>query len=375
MRSLLKHFRVPALAKAAVGITLLFPLGASYAQRSNKPPECLETSTPPPKTWFVTVAPDVQLQVLDWGGSGEAMVFLTGLGDSAHVYDDFAWQFTDYFHVIGITRRGYGSSSKPETGYDLPTRVADDIAVLKAFNISKAVFVGHSISGDELSALGASSPDLVDKLVYLDALDFYAHSHLPALPPQPYTDADARSLKTYTAASARFLGVRTPIADQCEILDFGPSGEVLGTNTPASINIEGALTEPADYQDIQAPRLGIFAPLFLDLRAPYYFYLSPADQAQFDSVWPAYVAWQQDAIQRFSSHAPNSPAPIVFTLPLREPVANEPAIIAYHYVFINSEAFVVQQMRAFLGIPFVPSGATEGAGSVSEGEGPGSPTE
>jgi pimeloyl-ACP methyl ester carboxylesterase len=357
-------------------MTLLFTLGPSNAQQSNKPPECLATTTSPPEERFVTVEPGVQLQVLDWGGSGEAMVLLTGLGDNAHVYDDFAYQFTDYFHVIGITRRGFGMSSKPDTGYDLATRVADDVAVLKAFNISKAVFVGHSVAGNELSALGSSHPVLVDKLVYLDALDLYAlFTQIPDLPPAPFTAADARSLKTFRAAVARFQGLRPPIADQCDIYEFGPSGEIVGNTSPdfATNQIKHGL-EPTDYQDIRAPRLGIFATLFTDLRAPYYFYLSPADQAEFDSVFRAIVAWQQGAIQQFGSHGPNSPAPIVLTLPLREPVTNEPTVEVYHYVFLNNEAFVVREMRKFLGIPFVPSGATVGAGSVSD-EGPGSPIE
>src|SRR5262245_46242230 len=47
------------------------------------------------KTTFVTVEPGVQLEVLDWGGTGEPLVLLAGLGDNAHVYDDFAYQFTD----------------------------------------------------------------------------------------------------------------------------------------------------------------------------------------------------------------------------------------------------------------------------------------
>ena len=67
----------------------------------------------PHKIRMVKVAPGVELEVLDWGGTGKAMVLLTGLGDNAHVYDQFAFQFTDYFHVIGITRRGYLPSSQP----------------------------------------------------------------------------------------------------------------------------------------------------------------------------------------------------------------------------------------------------------------------
>jgi non-heme chloroperoxidase len=40
---------------------------------------------------FVMVELGVQLEVLDWGGTGETLVLLTGLGDNAHVFDEFAY--------------------------------------------------------------------------------------------------------------------------------------------------------------------------------------------------------------------------------------------------------------------------------------------
>jgi hypothetical protein len=57
---------------------------------------------------FVTVELGVKLEVLDWGGSGCPLVFLAGLGDTAHVFDNFAPKFTGRYHVYGITRRGFG---------------------------------------------------------------------------------------------------------------------------------------------------------------------------------------------------------------------------------------------------------------------------
>jgi len=39
---------------------------------------------------FVTVDENVKLEVLDWGGSGKPLVLLAGLGNTAHVFDDFA---------------------------------------------------------------------------------------------------------------------------------------------------------------------------------------------------------------------------------------------------------------------------------------------
>lgn len=154
-------------------------------------------------TRFVTVAPDVQLEVLDWGGKGPAMILLTGLGDNAHVYDEFAYQFTDKFHVIGITRRGFGKSSQPSGGYDLDTRARDDLAVLDKLGIRKAVFVGHSVALTELFKLGADYPARVKKLVILDGGDLSAGNWSSLVqPPGPpdLTDADVESVYRYAAA-------------------------------------------------------------------------------------------------------------------------------------------------------------------------------
>src|ERR1700748_2153263 len=101
--------------------------------RAEAPPACVDNT--PHKEQYVTVAPNVNLQVIDWGGTGATMVLLTGLGDNAHVYSQFAFQWNDHFHVIGITRRGYLPSSQPPDGYDVPTRVADDVAVLDSLKI------------------------------------------------------------------------------------------------------------------------------------------------------------------------------------------------------------------------------------------------
>jgi pimeloyl-ACP methyl ester carboxylesterase len=109
--------------------------------------------------------------VLDWGGSGRPLVFLAGLGDTAHVYDHFAPQFTGKFHVYGITRRGFGESSYPTPNSEnySADRLGDDVlAVMAALNLQKPVLVGHSIGGEELSSIGSRHPEKVSGLIYLD---------------------------------------------------------------------------------------------------------------------------------------------------------------------------------------------------------------
>ena len=119
---------------------------------------------------FVTVDEGVRLEVLDWGGSGRAVVLLTGSGHTAHVYDEFAPKLTDCCHVYGITRRGFGASSRPSSGYD-DQRLADDMfRALEEAKIRKPVLIGHSMAGGEMTTVGRRHSDRLAGLVYLDAI-------------------------------------------------------------------------------------------------------------------------------------------------------------------------------------------------------------
>ncbi|HEX5971968.1 MAG TPA: alpha/beta hydrolase [Gemmatimonadaceae bacterium] len=125
-------------------------------------------------TRMVAVAPGVQLEVLDWGGSGRPVVLLAGLGATAHTFDDFAPQLATSYHVYGITRRGFGHSSAPMYGYGADTLADDVLAALDSLGLRQPVLAGHSMAGEELSDIGGRHPERVAGLVYLDAGYDYA---------------------------------------------------------------------------------------------------------------------------------------------------------------------------------------------------------
>lgn len=151
--------------------------GISYAQNG------IDTSTH--TVQFVTVEKDVKLEVLDWGGTGRPLVFLAGAGNTAHNFDSFAPKFTAKYHVYGITRRGFGASSKPvptATNYTADGLGDDVLAVIDALKLNHPVLIGHSIAGEELSSVGSRYPDKVAGLIYLDAaygFAFYDRNHPP----------------------------------------------------------------------------------------------------------------------------------------------------------------------------------------------------
>jgi non-heme chloroperoxidase len=127
------------------------------------------------RTHYITVEKDVTLEVIDWGGSGRPLIFLAGMGGTAHYFDRFAPRLTLTCHVYGITRRGFGISSAPTFGYTAD-RLGDDVlAVIDALKLDRPVLAGHSIAGEELSSIGSRHPEKAAGLIYLDAAYGYAY--------------------------------------------------------------------------------------------------------------------------------------------------------------------------------------------------------
>ena len=91
-------------------------------------PQVTPTPTAPtdrsPHTSGFVKAGEVKLHYLDWGGEGATLLFIAGSGDNAHAFDELAPEFTDRFRVLALTRRGYGQSDRPDTGYDVTSVTA-----------------------------------------------------------------------------------------------------------------------------------------------------------------------------------------------------------------------------------------------------------
>ena len=157
--------------KHKLTLSILLLISATLSAQSTPDPT-------PAAAQLITVEKDVKLEVLDWGGTGRPLIFLSGLGNTAHIFDQLAPKFTARYHVYGITRRGYGNSSKPApiiANYTAD-RLGDDVlAVIAALKLNRPVLIGHSIAGEELSSIGSRHPEKLAALIYLDAADAYAY--------------------------------------------------------------------------------------------------------------------------------------------------------------------------------------------------------
>jgi non-heme chloroperoxidase len=189
---------MPAWRKTSLFLALI--LFTSHLRSQNASPTVPDTS--PHQTRLITVEPGVQLEVLDWGGTGPPMVLLAGKGFTAHEFDTFGPKLTTKYHVYGITRRGYGTSSVPtssEANYSAE-RLGDDVlSVVEQLKLSRPVLAGHSIAGEELSSIGTRAPAKVAGLIYLDAA--YAYAFYDAATGDLTVDYDTlrRQMEQFTA--------------------------------------------------------------------------------------------------------------------------------------------------------------------------------
>ena len=281
---------------------------------------------------FVSVAPEVRLEVLDWGGRGPALVFLAGFGNTGHVFDGFAPQFTERYHVLAITRRGFGASTHPPTGYDTGTLTHDILAVLDSLGIRRASVVGHSFAGTELGFLGAYHADRVAALVYLDASYDFAHLYgdprwqraFPVPRPPAPTTAAIPALRRW------FASVMGPAVPDDEIRNLTSNSAVIGLDTMLQ---RGAF--PTTLPSIGAPVLAFWAtPQSVKDWYPYWASLNQSERSRLQQSFADQMAVRRDYIETFRRQVRG--ARVVGVAGGR------------HYLFLTHSRQTANGMRAFL---------------------------
>ena len=302
---------------------------------------------PSPHTMqFVTVDntanKPVNLEVLDWGGSGRPLVLLAGLGNTAHIFDKFAPKLTPTYHVYGITRRGFGASSAPSplAATYSADRLGDDVlAVLDALKLNRPVLAGHSLGGEELSSVGSRHPERVAGVIYLDAGYSYAYYDLsrgdlgidlidlqkkleqlqPGNGPQ-----DPRQLIEELLATT-LPGFERDLKEMLKNLPEAHSPQP----TPAQLppNSRAIMRGMQKYTDIPVPVLAIYA-------VPH-----ATGQPFKDDAARAAAEAKDEATTGAQAKALESGVPSARVV--RLPHAN-------HYVFFSNEADVLREINAFL---------------------------
>ena len=145
-----------------VGVCLCVSVLLLYAQSGRAQSD----SELPYQSKFID-AGGVRLHYLEFGGTGLPLLFVHSESWDAHTYAKFAPRFKDAYHVLAVTRPGYGQSEDPGFGYDVPAQAERLIDFLDAVSIDQAVFAGNSAPSKEMTYLVEHHVDRVAGLIYL----------------------------------------------------------------------------------------------------------------------------------------------------------------------------------------------------------------
>jgi pimeloyl-ACP methyl ester carboxylesterase len=287
----------------------------------------------------------VSIHCLDSGGDRPVILFIPGLGDTAYMMEEFATRFAGTNRVIVMTRRGFGSSSLSHDGYDLQTRVEDIRGVLDALQVQRAVLVGHSLAGDELTAFAAKYSERVSSLVYLDAAYDRADPETPhptstvwskVLDAWVGSDEAARtSLDRYRAAQQRaFFGIWTPSQERNlhETTIVNVDGTVSSRTPPwVALAVSHADKETKlSLSTVKSPALLLFARQRLERRG---LVLDAPTKSGLIRDEEAYEAYFSHYVSRLE-HQPNLQIILMQQ--------------TMHHLYLEKPAEVEQAMRRFL---------------------------
>jgi pimeloyl-ACP methyl ester carboxylesterase len=108
----------------------------------------------------------LELHVLEWSQEGVPLVLLHGLGNEAHLWDDFVPAVAPHYRVLALDQRGHGDSDwDPEARYDAESMTDDLESVLRAFDIDRLVLVGFSMGGRVAMTFAGRHPERLAGLV------------------------------------------------------------------------------------------------------------------------------------------------------------------------------------------------------------------
>jgi haloacetate dehalogenase len=117
------------------------------------------------------------------GGSGSPVLLLHGFPETSAMWAGVAPELAGSHTVMATDLRGYGQSSRPESGpdhagYSFRAMAADQVAVMTALGHERFAVVGHDRGARVTHRMALDHPDRLTRAAVLDILPtrhVYAH--------------------------------------------------------------------------------------------------------------------------------------------------------------------------------------------------------
>jgi len=256
-------------------------------------------------------------------GKGTAVIFIPGLNSNANVFNETCAAIKSNYQCHLVQLPGFAGLAPIATDRDFLINMRDKIEhYVQTKKLKKVNLVGHSLGGTLSLMIAQHSPDLVNKVVIIDALPFYSAIQNPT--------ATAELMKPQ-AEQMRNMMLNQPREDY---LKYGAQNLAGMSNNPERIK---TLTEWLKTSDSATTASAMYSMMITDLRK------SIADIKAPTLVLGAWAAYKNFGATKESTKA-------IFTTQYAE-LKNVDVRISdtgYHFLMWDDATWVNQQINDFL---------------------------
>jgi len=129
-------------------------------------------------------------EVVKTGKGKQAIIFLPGFASSGDVWNETRSNFEKEFTCYTFTMAGF-AGVKPQPNTSFKNWETEIVNYIKANKIEKPIIVGHSMGGGLALAIASDYPELISKIVVVDALPCLAALRDPSFKSQENNDCSS----------------------------------------------------------------------------------------------------------------------------------------------------------------------------------------
>ena len=220
-------------------------------------------------------------EVLKTGKGKQSIIFIPGFASSGEVWNETKIAFEKDFTCYTLTMAGF-AGVKPQPNPSFENWTKEIANYIKDNKIEKPILIGHSMGGGLALAIAADYPELIGKIVVVDALPCMAALMDPSFKSKVNTDCTAMVNQMTGMTDAQFLDMQKKTMPRL-LADASKLEMVVDWSVKSDRTTFGQMYCDFFNTDLRAKIAQIKCPSLILLES-YFINLKPAIEEQYKSL-------------------------------------------------------------------------------------------
>jgi pimeloyl-ACP methyl ester carboxylesterase len=227
------------------------------------------------------------------GQGKQAIIFIPGLGCSGEVWNETVEKFEKTYTCYTLTMAGFaGVQPQPEATFtNWETQIA---RYIRENNIQKPILIGHSVGGGLTLAIAADYPQLVKKIIVVDALPCLSALQNPTFKPKENNDCTPM-INQFTSLSNEQFEQMQKVGIAGLVADTLSQKKVIGWTMQSDRKTFAGLFCDFLNTDLREKLKAIQCPALILLESPF-IRIKPAIEEQYKNLKAAQLQYSSKAL-------------------------------------------------------------------------------